>query len=383
MATRTISQQIDLTNQAEPVNKYITKIDSEGIIIHPEDQSNNNYVQLNGNGLDIYKNNTSVAQFGSSGARIGRAGGAHSIIDSNGQRFYDGVTQLANIGYGEGIADDEGSTAIAPYYSFGLREGNTASFIGNYSVAEGYGVLAKGYCSHAEGYGSNDPTTAEGYVSHAEGFQTWAEGEMSHAEGNRTHAKGHMSHAQGNGTTAYNPYETVIGTVNEQETVSSINPYKKGDFAFVIGNGTYATPSNAFTVSWDGDVDTAGDITDGSGNVLSDKADATDIPTATSELTNDSNFVTLTSSKPLFKKVSVKKTFNVSANSTANQSFSPASSDVPSGYTRVGLCSWNTANGNVFIVTCTGTTITFGNKSSSSVTCTNAQVDWLYIRSSV
>ena len=107
-----------------------------------------------------------------------------------------------------------------------------------------------------------------------------------------------------------------------------------------------------------------GEIKDGQSNVLSNKLESSDI-------------------LPLFEKVSVNKTFTVSANSTQNQSFAPAAADVPSGYTRVGLCGWNTANGNVFIVTCTGTTITFGNKSSSQVTCNNAQVDWLYIRSSI
>ena len=377
MATRTISQQIDLTNQAEPVNRYITKIDSEGIKIHPEDQSNNNYIQLNGNGLDIYKNNTSVAQFGSSGARIGKTDQSHVDIQSEGIKFYGGNNNVvANIGY-----DDVNDCY---YYTFGERDDNYS--VGEDSFAEGHSVAAIGKYSHAEG----EDTSAEGQADHAEGFGTVASGDYSHAEGIETVASYTSAHAEGSGCIAsgYASHAQNLVTIAASEHQTALGKYNEEDdqdtYAVIIGNGTANDArSNAVTVDWSGNVEAAGDITDGNGNVLSDKANTSAIPTVTSDLTNDSHFVDLTSSKPLFKKVSVQKTFSINASSTANQSFAPASADIPSGYTRVGLCGWNTANGNVFIVTCTGTTITFGNKSSSSVTCTNAQVDWLYIRSSV
>lgn len=62
-----------------------------------------------------------TATFSSTGAQIGQSGGAHSVIDANGQRFYaiDGTTQLANIGYGEG--QSQTGTNVAPYYTFGTR----------------------------------------------------------------------------------------------------------------------------------------------------------------------------------------------------------------------------------------------------------------------
>lgn len=259
-------------------------------------------------------------------------------------------TELAHIGYGSGTSEG-GGTAIAPYYAFGERELGTTK--GNYSVGEGYRFNTSGFASHAEGR----YTQAQGHASHAEGDESMARGENSHAEGYNTLAGGEDSHAQNTGTRASSDSQTALGKYNVADDQDT--------YAVIIGNGTADNArSNSLTVDWSGNVETAGDITDGSGNQLSDKLESSDI-------------------LPLFDVVSVNKTFTVSANSTKNQSFAPAAADVPSGYTRVGLCGWNTANGNVFIVTCTGTTITFGNKSSSNITCTNAQVDWLYIRSSI
>ena len=274
-------------------------------------------------------------------------------------------TELAHIGYAAG-ASQGGGTDTAPYYTFGIRDEDEPA-PGNYSFAGGVDVVASGYSSHAEGTGTGATKTAahaEGLYNvswadgaHSEGRSTQATGNYSHSEGYYSRAIGDNSHAQNLGTRAASDNQTTLGTYNEEDDQDT--------YAVIIGNGTADNArSNALTVDWSGNVETAGDITDGSLNKLSDKIESSDI-------------------LPLFDVVSVNKTFTVSANSTQNQSFAPAAADVPSGYTRVGLCGWNTANGNVFIVTCTGTTITFGNKSSSQVTCNNAQVDWLYIRSSI
>ena len=148
-----------------------------------------------------------------------------------------------------------------------------------------------------------------------------------------------------------------------------------------VGIGSPA-PTEGLRIGMDtevaGDFAGGGEVEDGFGNKLSD------MPTKTSDLTNDSGYLTSGDILPLFKKVSVTKTVSsIGANSSKNQSFAPDSADVPSGYTRVGIIGWNTANIHVFIATCTGTTVTLANASSSSQTCTNAQVDWLYIRSSI
>ena len=176
----------------------------------------NNLVSITRSAIAFYDglgNNAAniVAQFGSNGAQIGKISAAHSIIDADGQRFYgsDGSTELANIGYGEGAA--QSGTAVAPYYTFGVRANN--SVIGNYSMAEGRTTTASGFNSHAEGTTTNATagsshaegvgTTASGMQSHAEGGYTESSGVDSHAEGQYTVASGFASHAEGSGLSSY------------------------------------------------------------------------------------------------------------------------------------------------------------------------------------
>lgn len=215
---------------------------------------------------------TTIATFGLTGAIIGRTGSAHSVIDADGQRFYasNGTTQLANIGYGEGQA--ESGTAVAPYYTFGIREDN--SVIGNYSVAEGGYTTASGADSHAEGFG----TTASGHYSHSEGYNTVASDDCAHAEGGDTIASGYYAHAEGIGTTASGDYshsqnegtfasgasQTAIGAYNKEDT--------DGTYLFIIGNGEgddTASRSNALTVDWNGNVVASGGVTDGNNHTIS------------------------------------------------------------------------------------------------------------------
>ena len=245
---------------------------------------------------------TTMATFGLTGATIGQTSGAHSIIDTDGQRFYasDGTTQLANIGYGEGN-NGAGALYNAPFYTFGTRASTATPYsssstyevgdlctyddgsgekiyvctwevstpqewtathwkyyIGGYSYAEGADVVSCEYVSHAEG--SN--TRALGYESHAEGSQTRATGSFSHAEGTLTRAFGWASHAQNNGTTANCASQTVIGEYNELDPDATLTT-RRGRYAFIIGNGTDSNPmwrSNALTVDWDGNVECSGNV---------------------------------------------------------------------------------------------------------------------------
>lgn len=326
---------------------------------------------------------TTTATFTATSAQIGQSGGAHSIIDANGQRFYggsDGTKRLANIGYGE--TGGQGGATNSSFYTFGVRKGDTASnydptatyslgslcvydgvlyicvqaittpeawdstkwkvAIGSYSMAEGLNVVASGAISHAEGqlttasgamshaegqlttasgnlshaegiqttasastsHAEGQLTTASGNASHAEGLQTTASASMSHAEGAQTTANGNFSHAEGYGTIAsgsmshaQNSFtvateadQTVIGKYNSA-TVSGSgtddDPYvytNVGNYAFIIGNGTLNTTnhrSNAFTVDWNGNVVAKGNVTNGSGNKLSDVADASKLTSGT------------------------------------------------------------------------------------------------------
>lgn len=137
----------------------------------------------------------------------------------------------------------------------------TNSFVGAYSHAEGLSTAAYGMASHAEGidttagdysHAEGRNTTASGDCSHAEGSCTTASGACSHAEGDNTAACGLASHAEGSYTTALD-YQHAQGhynnTTNAKEGIAS----GSGDgTAFVIGNGTSSSKSNAFRVSYAG-----------------------------------------------------------------------------------------------------------------------------------
>lgn len=157
----------------------------------------------------------------------------------------------------------------AKAYTVGDRA--TDSKIGPMSFAEGYDVTASSSYSHAEGV----TTTADGQASHAEGAHCVALGACSHAEGSETEARTENSHAQNNNTIASRRDQTVIGRYNIIDT----HPNNSDDcYALIIGNGYHQNRSNAFTVDWNGNVEASGDVTDGNGNVLSNKIELADVP---------------------------------------------------------------------------------------------------------
>ena len=192
-------------------------------------------------------------------------------------------TELAHFGYDLGTS--QSGTAVAPYYTFGIRE--SGSVVGNYSVAEGSETTASGNVSHAEGYittangmyshAEGWSTIANGTNSHAEGGETTASGDSSHAEGYETIASGNFSHTQNRGTVATEASQTVIGKYNKATRSGSgteSDPYiytDVGNYAFIIGNGTADNArSNALTVTWDGNVELALDTTAVSGTTDGD-----------------------------------------------------------------------------------------------------------------
>lgn len=144
-------------------------------------------------------------------------------------------------------------------YTAGIRTGTNGNppIIGPMSFAEGYLVRAEGANSHAEG----NSTAARGLNSHAEGQDSLAYGICSHAEGYDTGASGDYSHAEGYKSGVYPNarygHAQNLGTKVQYEAQTAIGKYNyfgrdTDNFAFMIGNGTASTPSNAFTVSWDG-----------------------------------------------------------------------------------------------------------------------------------
>lgn len=135
---------------------------------------------------------------------------------------------------------------------------------GDYSCAEGYFSVATESAAHAEGvrttasdegsHAEGAGTTASGIRSHAEGYGTTASGEESHAEGASTTASGYYSHAEGVATTALNN-QHAQGHHNNTTTATSNSTIGLSDgTAFVIGNGSSSSKSNAFRVTGNGEI---------------------------------------------------------------------------------------------------------------------------------
>ncbi len=126
----------------------------------------------------------------------------------------------------------------------------SGSAVGMNSHTEGNDNIASGLCAHAEGI----ITQAEGLASHTEGFETIALGEYSHAEGYNSVASGACSHAEGYRCMALD-YQHAQGHFNNTTKATAGTSEGTGSgTAFVIGNGTSSSASNAFRVTYAGKV---------------------------------------------------------------------------------------------------------------------------------
>ena len=121
------------------------------------------------------------------------------------------------------------------YEDYSHAEGKDTKATGPSSHAEGTLSSASGYYSHAEGYSS----TARGNYSHAEGCNTNSYGEYSHAEGYRTSA-GECSHAEGCSTTAGVAYSHAEGYYCSACGSSGLNDSNSGHAGAHAG-GSHST----------------------------------------------------------------------------------------------------------------------------------------------
>lgn len=222
-------------------------------------------------------NEETVAEFGASGAQIGKnaSGKSRTEIGTAGMQIIQNVNgedkQIANLGYGLG-ATSGSSTSNAPYYTLGSRKttanqydssatynkgdlckyggkifvctsnittpeawnsGHWKYYIGNYSVEEGWVNTACGYCSHAEGQG----TIASGAESHAEGDGTFASGFACHVEGHDTSASDLAAHAEGHDTVAFGAYSHAEGVASR---AGSYFTHAEGNSTLALGNAAHA-----------------------------------------------------------------------------------------------------------------------------------------------
>ena len=186
------------------------------------------------------------------------------------------------IAYGE-ASHAEGSSTVTGGDSSHAEGANTIAS-GIYSHAEGVNTIASGACSHAQGA----ICKSSGEYSHAEGFRTIASGVGSHAEGAVCESSGEFSHVEGAGTIASGNYSHAQGSYN----IPSPN------YLDVVGNGKSDTEkSNAYTLDYEGNGWFAGEVYVGSTSGTNKDsgsiklAKITDIPTKTSDLTNDSGYL--------------------------------------------------------------------------------------------
>lgn len=144
------------------------------------------------------------------------------------------------------------------YITTGQKEGTS---IGTYATAEGHLTTVTGNYAHGEGGGCK----ALANYTHSEGMNSTASGTGAHAENGYSKASGDWSHVEGSFNLASSENQHVQGVYNIEDT--------NNVYAHIVGNGDYNARSNAHTLDWSGNAWFAGDVTDGSGNVLSDKAD--------------------------------------------------------------------------------------------------------------
>lgn len=242
-----------------------------------------------------------------------------------------------------------------------------------YAIAEGTTTLASGHSSHAEGSG----TIAKGHSSHAEGASTAADGDASHAEGADTIANHKSQHVQGE----YN--------IEDDSTAAAT---KRGNYAHIVGNGAGdSARSNAHTLDWSGNAWFAGDVYVGSTSGMNKDAgskklitidevpdapvtsvnsktgavqlnaidvgalpNTTIIPSKTSQLNNDSGFI---SKIPIATSTKVGGVKPVAKTSAMTQNV---------GISSDGLLYTNPSNR--FLVTLTTPYYTGGHHSSNDIT---------------
>ena len=205
------------------------------------------------------------------------AEGKKTTADGN-YSHAEGYNTKASGDYGS-HAEGQNTKASGDYGSH--AEGLNTTADGDYSHAEGYNTTASDHASHAEGYNTTSSggmshaegmsTKATSQASHAEGYHTTASGRYSHADGYYTIASGESSYASGCNTEASGTCSRAIGRYSiaqgyEQVVIGRANVAQgqagqkyPDDLAFIIGNGTADNArSNAFTVAWNGDVESTG-----------------------------------------------------------------------------------------------------------------------------
>ena len=222
--------------------------------------------------------------------RVSRAGGVLFHGDQGGIPAEGAGTRLMwypgkaafRAGAVEGVGSNAWDDANIGYHSFATGRNTTAS--GTWSTALGRNTTASGFGSTALGR----YTTASGFYSTATGYGTTASGSRSTAMGEDTTASGSSSTAMGWSTTAIGSYSTAMGDRTTAQAYASLvlgrwnvisgttGSWVATDPVLVVGNGTSAGRSNAFTLLKNGNLTIAGTLTQGSDRSVKENFAAVD-----------------------------------------------------------------------------------------------------------
>jgi len=300
------------TESGDDTGAHITEKTQEEFLADPQNGGGNTIMRSNG--MAVRDGLTEIASFGGNGSQIGKTGESHLGMDYHSMQLVDDEEKtyfhvsdlkskhIASDEFGEGYYYIHTDTFIGDgktksfHLSFVARDTDYSVTIDGADMSGGTKYLAFCYINPAPadgaqivirypsvssytkaytlGFRSSNSTVgamsvaegannkSSGEYSHAEGYYTQSSGASAHAEGYVTKANGKYSHAQNYGTIASKEAQTVIGRYNEEDTASDKSKQK----ALIIGNGTDDdNRSNAFSVDWNGNVKTAGEIVDGSG----------------------------------------------------------------------------------------------------------------------
>lgn len=138
---------------------------------------------------------------------------------------------------------------------------------GAYNRASGAGAVAIGFHNAAGPLNSDEssiPTSGNttNLGQFAVGYGTQATGHVAFSAGQGTTASGYASTAIGNYTIASDYGSMVIGQYNSSgSSATSANSFSTSAPAFVIGNGTSGSLSDAFKVMFNGDATVSNDLT--------------------------------------------------------------------------------------------------------------------------
>ena len=113
-----VSPRSDVTDAAKTATTYLTDISGAGISVHPASGTANRAV-INANGMEVYKDNVSVAQYGAD-VRIGETSDSHIIQSAQQTEFYG----------------DDGTTVVAAIRQFANSGGGIVEYPSGYGVEQ-------------------------------------------------------------------------------------------------------------------------------------------------------------------------------------------------------------------------------------------------------